>query len=44
MLSGDIQYILQTDDESRQGFSALSGGNKNKICLPPDVGGEKNKN
>ena len=33
------------DDESRQGFFCLVGGNKNKnkICLPADFGGEKNK-
>ncbi len=37
--------IYSMDDESRQGFFCLVGGNKNKneICLPADVGGHKNK-
>ncbi len=37
--------IYSMDDESRQGFFCLVGGNKNKnkICLPADVEGETNK-
>ena len=37
--------IYAMDDESTQGVFGLVGGNwnKNKICLPAKVGGEKNK-
>ncbi len=31
-------------DGSRQGFFFIVGGDKNKMCLPADVRGGKNKN